>query len=140
LEGSFEYPLPTGASPSYYAMFVGAQAAPVPLARRVEPPALPPEALVSLSPADVARQVNPAEWGTLREARVVAKEKALDAYEEIIRRPIDPALLEYASGNTFSGRVFPIPPRGYNRVLIAYEELLPSSQGQVAYRFPLPDC
>jgi hypothetical protein len=140
LEGTFEYPLPTGASPSYYAMFVGQQAAPVPLARRVDPPALPPEALASLAPADVARQVNPAEWGTLREARVVAKEKALDAYEEIIRRPIDPALLEYASGNTFSGRVFPIPPKGYNRVLIAYEELLPCSQGQVAYRFPLPDC
>src|SRR5262249_13361172 len=52
----------------------------------------------------------------------------------------DPALLEYAGGNTFSGRVFPIPPRGYNRVLIAYEELLPFAGDQVLYRFPLPTC
>src|SRR5205814_10502386 len=53
---------------------------------------------------------------------------------------IDPALLEYAGGNTFSGRVFPIPPKGYNRVLIAYEELLPVASAKVQYRFPLPDC
>src|SRR5262249_9734647 len=47
---------------------------------------------------------------------------------------------EYAGGNTFRGRVFPIPAKGYNRVLIAYEELLPVVQERLLYRFPLPDC
>src|SRR5207302_1186064 len=33
---------------------------------------------------------------------------------------------------------FPIAPKGYNRVLIAYEELLPISSERMVYRFPLP--
>jgi hypothetical protein len=76
----------------------------------------------------------------LQEGRIVAKDKALESYEEVTRRRIDPALLEYAGGNTFRGRVFPIPPKGYNRVLIAYEEELPFVGDQMRYRFPLPDC
>src|SRR4029079_2655196 len=101
-------------------------------------PPLPPEALASLTPPQVAREVSAADWGTLREARVVSKDKALETYEEIVRSRIDPALLEYAGGNTFSGRVFPIPPRGYSRVLLAYEELLPCSDAGAQYRIALP--
>jgi hypothetical protein len=48
-------------------------------------------------------------------------------------------LLEYAGGNTFSGRVFPIPAKGFNRVIFAYEELLPCIPDQATYRFALPD-
>src|SRR5262249_2293748 len=71
---------------------------------------------------------------------IVSKEKALETYEDIVRGRIDPALLEYARGNTFTGRVFPIPRKGYNRVIIAYEELLPMAQDKAFYRYPLPDC
>lgn len=142
LEGTFEYPLPTGASPSYFAMFLGQTRDTVPprFGPRGEVPPLPADKLAELPPEQLVRHVNTADWGTLQEARVVSKEKALETYEEIVRGRIDPALLEYASGNTFSGRVFPIPAKGYNRVLIAYEELLPTVQGKTAYRFPLPDC
>src|SRR5205085_3563588 len=75
LEGTFEYPLPSGASPSYFAMFLGQtrDAAPPPFARRGAAPVLPPEALVSLAPDQVARAVSAADWGTLREARVVGR-------------------------------------------------------------------
>jgi hypothetical protein len=142
LEGTFEYPLPSGASPSYFAMFLGQTRDTVPPrfgARGATPP-LPANDLARLEPAQLVRQVSAADWGTLREARVVAKEKALETYEDIVRGRIDPALLEYAGGNTFSGRVFPIPAKGYNRVLIAYEELLPTAKEQVLYRYPLPDC
>jgi hypothetical protein len=142
LEGTFEYPLPTGASPSYFAMFLGqTRDAPPPLfARRNEAPALPQDALARLTPDQLVKHVSNEDWGRLQEARVVSKEKALETYEEITRQRIDPALLEYAGGNTFRGRVFPIPARGYNRVLIAYEEQLPFVGEQVRYRFPLPDC
>ena len=58
--------------------------------------------------------------------------------EKSCKGRIDPALLEYAGGNTFSGRVFPIPAKGFNRVIFAYEELLLCSQDQAAYRFPCP--
>jgi tetratricopeptide (TPR) repeat protein len=142
LEGTFEYPLPAGASPSYFAMFPGQTRETVPprFGRGGNAPPLPQQALANLTPAEVVKQVSPADWGQLQEARVVSKAKALETYEDIVRVRIDPALLEYAGGNTFRGRVFPIPPKGYNRVLIAYEELLPSANDQSLYRFPLPDC
>jgi hypothetical protein len=140
LEGTFEYPLPAGASPSYFAMFLGQtrDTAPPLFARRGDTLPLPEAALARLSPSEIVKQVNTTDWGNLQEAHVVSKEKALETYEETVRGRIDPALLEYAGGNTFSGRVFPIPPKGYNRVLIAYEELLPVTGDQLVYRFPLP--
>jgi tetratricopeptide (TPR) repeat protein len=142
LEGTFEYPLPSGASPCYFAMFLGQTrpTAPPLFGRRGDTPELPADALVRLGPAALARRIDTADWGELREARVVSQEKALETYEEVVRGRVDPALLEYAGGNTFSGRVFPIPPSGYNRVLLAYEELLPVAQEQMVYRFPLPGC
>jgi hypothetical protein len=141
LEGTFEYPLPTGASPSYFAMFLG-QTRDTPPPRWGPRGNIPPpsDALARLSPQQVVKQISTADWGRLQEGHIVAKEKALETYEDIVRGRIDPALLEYAGGNTFSGRVFPIPPKGYNRVLIAYEELLPLAREQCAYRFALPDC
>jgi hypothetical protein len=142
LEGTFEYPLPTGASPCYFAMFLGQTRDTVPPRFNGQGGAapLPHDALARLTPAELVKQVSSADWGKLQEARVVSKEKALETYEDVIRTNIDPALLEYAGGNTFSGRVFPIPAKGYNRVLIAYEELLPCTQDKVLYRYPLPGC
>jgi len=140
LEGTFEYPLPTGATPSYFAMFSGGSRDTMPprFVRKGDNAPLPENAFVSARPAEVAMNVSTNDWGRLQEARVVSKEKALETYEEIVRGRIDPALLEYAGGNTFSGRVFPIAAKGFNRVIFAYEELLPCSQDQATYRFALP--
>jgi hypothetical protein len=138
LEGTFEYPLPAGASPSYYAMFLGASRdAPPPRWKpRGNTPALPE----FLAPAQLVKRIDTADWGRLQEARVVAQEKAREAYEEVTRRRVDPAVLEHAGGNTFRGRVFPIQPKGYNRVVLAYEETLPLAGSQMVHRFDLPGC
>jgi hypothetical protein len=142
LEGTFEYPLPAGASPSYFAMFLSQnrQIPPPRFNAKGDPIALPQQAGSSVTPAEIAKNVSAADWGTLQEARVVSRDKGLETYENIVRTRIDPALLEYAGGNTFSGRVFPIPPNGFNRVLIAYEETLPIAGDKAIYRYPLPDC
>src|SRR5262249_53519131 len=87
---------------------------------------------------EVVKLVDTGAWGKPQVARVVPNNQAAEAYEEVVRGRVDPALLEHAGGNTFQGRVFPIPARGYNRVLIAYEETLPVTQGRLVYRFPLP--
>ena len=142
LEGTFEYPLPTGASPSYFAMFLGQTRDTMPVrlwASRRQCP-LPAEALAQMTPEQLVKHVDTADWGRLQEGRIVSKEKALETYEDVVRGRIDPALLEYAGGNTFRGRVFPIPAKGYNRVILAYEELLPIAQEHMIYRFPLPGC
>lgn len=161
LEGTFEYPLPTGASVSYFGMFqgqtrpnapprfgnggLGDQAPPLGALGDLPQPRSPttqpgsPTALARMNPSDLAHHVSSADWGALQEARVVSKQKALETYEDIVRTRIDPALLEYSGGNTFTGRVFPIPPKGFNRVIIAYEELLPVVNEHTLYRFPLPN-
>ncbi|MBN2489281.1 MAG: hypothetical protein JXQ29_00325 [Planctomycetes bacterium] len=141
LEGTFEYPLPPNASASYYAMFLTASQAATPdFFPRSKVDELPPGALATLAPPEVGRCVDPATWGELREACVVSRETGRRVYEEVVRRKIDPALLEYAGGNTFSGRVFPIEPKGFNRVIVAYEEHLDLAGDSVRYSFPLPDC
>lgn len=138
LEGTFEYPLPAGASPSYYAMFLGASRNAEPPRFKAPEPGKKPLLPETLAPAQLARQIDAADWGKLQEARLVPPEKAAEVYEDIVRGQIDPALLEYASGNTFRGRVFPIAPNGYNRVILAYEETLPLVSDQLVYRFTLP--
>ncbi len=50
----------------------------------------------------------------------------------------DPALLEWQRGNRFELRIFPIPARGSRRVVLAYTEVLPPSEGERLYVYPLP--
>jgi hypothetical protein len=74
--------------------------------------------------------------GKLREAVVVDKELGRIAFEEVVRRRVDPALLEKGTGNNYKARIYPIPANGYKRVVLAYEqELLFKDDG---YYFDLP--
>ena len=59
--------------------------------------------------------------GHLREGVVVEKNKGRKIFEDIVRRGIDPALLEYTKGNAFRTRVYPIHPKSYKRIVIAYK-------------------
>src|SRR5262249_36009057 len=98
LEGTFEYPLPTGASPRYFGMFLGPSRDTMParFGPRGDVPAPPPEALAWMNPFDLVKHVETTQWGKLQEGRVVSNERALEVYEEVVRGQIDPALLEYA--------------------------------------------
>lgn len=78
--------------------------------------------------------------GTLREGVVVDKAKGRQAFEEIVRRGVDPGLLEKLEGNVFRARVYPIPAHGTKRVVIAYEQELGASAKEPAtlhYTLPL---
>ncbi|MAT89149.1 MAG: hypothetical protein CMC35_00535 [Flavobacteriaceae bacterium] len=74
-------------------------------------------------------------FGTLREAVVVKKEQGRVAFEAVVRRGVDPALLEKGTGNNYKARIYPIPAKGYKRVVLGYEEVLPYSEG---YHVSLP--
>ena len=63
--------------------------------------------------------------GNLRDAVVVEKEKARVAFESTVRRKIDPALLEKTEGNNYKARVYPIPAKGFKRIVLTFEEELP---------------
>jgi hypothetical protein len=78
--------------------------------------------------------------GSLREGVVVEKAKGRQVFEAIVRRGVDPGLLEKADGNAFRARVYPVPARGTRRLVIAYEQELPfapRSEGEML-RFHLP--
>ena len=75
--------------------------------------------------------------GKLREAVVVEKDKGRQVFESIVREGIDPGLLEKTQGNNFKARVYPLPAKGYKKVVIAYEqELIDLGKGFV-YLLPM---
>ncbi|MDB5208214.1 MAG: Protein of unknown function precursor, partial [Flavisolibacter sp.] len=62
--------------------------------------------------------------GRLREGVVVEKAKARVAFENTVRQGIDPGLVEKTKGNNFRTRVYPIPAKGYKRLVIGIEQKL----------------
>jgi hypothetical protein len=75
--------------------------------------------------------------GKLREGVVVEKAKARSAFENTVRRKIDPGLVEKTKGNNFRTRIYPIPAQGYKRIVIAMEQPLASSKNGIVYKLPL---
>jgi hypothetical protein len=75
--------------------------------------------------------------GVMREGVVVEKAKARVAFESTVRRKIDPGLVEKTKGNNFRTRIYPIPPKGYRRILIAVEQTLKQEDKDLLYQLPL---
>lgn len=75
--------------------------------------------------------------GKLREGVVVEKQKGQQVFEAVVRRNIDPGLIEKTKGNNFKTRVYPIPANGYKKVLIAFEGELNYSENEYLYLLPM---
>jgi len=71
------------------------------------------------------------------EGKILEAKEARATYEEIVRKMIDPGLLEYADYKTVRARIFPIPAHGTKKVELEYTQLLKADNGLVKYRFPL---
>jgi Ca-activated chloride channel family protein len=77
------------------------------------------------------------ENGRGLEGRLLRAEDARRAYEEIVRRQRDPALLEYLGRDIFRVRVFPIPAGDRRRVVLQYDQLLQTDAGLTELLYPL---
>ena len=119
LAGKLQLRLPDGAVPDYTAF--GA-------ARATAMPEAPGTTLTSMR----------SERAGLKEARMVPRTKAARAYEETVRRRIDPALVEWSGGGIFDVRVFPLEPRRLHRISIAYSVDLEPVGDELEYRLELP--
>ncbi len=64
-------------------------------------------------------------------------QKARDLYVSIVRRMIDPGLLEFVGRETFKMQIFPIPANGEKRIKLTYQHLLPSDGNLMSYVYPL---
>ncbi len=71
------------------------------------------------------------------EGQLYTKEEARRIYDDIVRRRLDPALLEYVGRDLFQASIFPIDPGDTRRVEIEYSEILPLENGLVHYVYPL---
>lgn len=69
-------------------------------------------------------------------AQLLPREEASRRYHEIVRRMIDPGLLEFVGNALIQSSVFPVEP-GEERVMtIVYEQTLDAHQGRVEYVLP----
>lgn len=68
---------------------------------------------------------------------LVEADKARKIYTEIVQRTLDPGLLEYMDNNLLKLRVFPVPPKGDQKIAISYTSVAESDHGLVEYRYPL---
>ncbi|MDP7131496.1 MAG: VIT domain-containing protein, partial [Planctomycetota bacterium] len=68
---------------------------------------------------------------------VLEKDRARKIYTDIVRRMKDPGLLEYLGSNLFKASIFPIPPRGDQKIEITYNEVVTHDTGLAEYVFPL---
>jgi len=71
------------------------------------------------------------------EAEMLDATKARQIYEDIVRRQMDPALLEYMGRGIFKVRIFPIEPYSEKRVKISYREMLSKDNRTIEYLYPL---
>ena len=68
---------------------------------------------------------------------IMEKEEARQAYDSIVNRHVDPALIEYIGDDLFRLSIFPFPGKGSRRVELEYLQLLESRRGVMEYSFPL---
>ncbi len=90
---------------------------------------LPENAAIS----DFAMWIN----GQKVEGQLYTKEEARRIYDDIVRRRLDPALLEYIGRDLFQASIFPIDPGDTRRIEIEYSQILPVDNGLVHYVYPL---
>ncbi len=73
------------------------------------------------------------------QGKVMDSDTAQSIYENVVKKMIDPALLEYLGDNIFKLSVFPIEPNGKpmseRRIEITYAETLPYESGTIDYTF-----
>jgi len=63
--------------------------------------------------------------------------KANQIYTDIVRRTLDPGLLEYMGNNLFKLRIFPVPPRGDQKVALSFSSIAGADHGLIEYVYPL---
>lgn len=68
---------------------------------------------------------------------LLSADEARRIYEDIVRKSLDPALLEMADYRTFRARIFPIPSRATRRLTLRYDATLPMDGKTVTFQYPL---
>ncbi|MDZ7267023.1 MAG: VIT and VWA domain-containing protein [candidate division KSB1 bacterium] len=68
---------------------------------------------------------------------LLGAEEALRIYEDIVRRQLDPALLEMVNHRSFRARLFPIPAGATRKLTLRYDAPLNREGNTVTFQYPL---
>lgn len=68
---------------------------------------------------------------------LVEAAKAKSIYTEIVRRTMDPGLLEYIGTDLLQMSVFPVPAQGDQEVEVSFTSMVSQQEGVVEYLYPL---
>lgn len=164
LEGQFLLRLPDDASLHYFAFGptnLPADSAPTPTTNKPrdpedKPPTADSEATRAIARlrkqiddigSDLARRATDANFaaepssvfGAVKSARVAPRQKAALAYEETVRRRVDPALVEWAGPGIFQTKVFPLLPNRLHRIVIGYDVSLVDDGDDRLFKLQLPE-
>jgi Ca-activated chloride channel family protein len=63
--------------------------------------------------------------------------KASQVYTDIVRRTQDPGILEYLGNDLMRMKVFPVPPKGDQKVKVSFKSVCQRDAGVVEYVYPL---
>ncbi|MDP7286806.1 MAG: VIT domain-containing protein [Phycisphaerae bacterium] len=75
--------------------------------------------------------------GKMIDGVAIEKARGREVFENIVRQGIDPGLVEWAKGNNFKTRVFPIPARGSRTIRVSYVSEVTGPAGKQTYHLPL---
>lgn len=75
--------------------------------------------------------------GKYRDGSIEEKWKATNAYNSIVGKRIDPALLTMEYANHYSLRIYPVPAKGCRKVTMTIQQLLIADKNELLYSLPL---
>jgi TonB-dependent SusC/RagA subfamily outer membrane receptor len=76
-------------------------------------------------------------FGKLRDGTIEEKWKAANAYNTIVGKRVDPALLQMDSYNNYSLRIYPIPAKGTRRITMTIQQMLKAEGEVINYHLPV---
>jgi len=68
---------------------------------------------------------------------LVEAAKAKSIYQSIVSRTLDPGLLEYMGNNLLRMSVFPVPPKGDQKIRLSYTSVATMEGGLIEYVYPM---
>ncbi len=94
------------------------------------------ELIIPVPDASAIRSFSLDGLGEEGNARLLPREEATRIYREIVRRMIDPGLLEFAGYGLIRSSVFPVPAGGTQTFRVSYEQVLSGDGQRVDYVLP----
>lgn len=75
--------------------------------------------------------------GKYRDGSIEERNKATNAYNSIVGKRIDPALLQWESENRYNLRIYPMPAHGSRKVTMTIQQMLDVRKDFLVYSLPL---